>query len=99
MKTIIIAGYNEGNNYFVDSIAHYVRQNGYPEWDAQSCDIVGHGRTFNYLISRCDSMGETLTELSDLGCDDVMRSNGVLYKVDDQDFTMLIDGRGYFASL
>ena len=88
----------EVSNFFVDSFAKYIRENNYPEWSCQEVEIVGKEAIFKYLISRDDTSGDSLRELAEVCHEDVDISLGVLYKVYNRDFTMLIDGHYYWAT-
>lgn len=90
----------EVGNFFVDSIAKYVRDNNYPEWCHQLCDIItDDGRVFNYIISRDDKHADLFSEVVAHHAEECWESFGVIYKVVNTDFEMLIDGHYYWATL
>lgn len=101
MKAIKIEGVYTPNasNFFVDSIAKYVRDNNYPKWNAQSCDIIAKDRVFNYIISKDDKYVEEFKTWFEDHPEDFDKSNGVIYQVKYRDFIMLIDGHYYWATI
>jgi hypothetical protein len=103
MKTINIQGVytkEEVGNFFVNSIAKYVRDNNYPEWCCQLCGIIADdGRVFNYIISRDDRHTSLFEEVAAYHAEEYWKSSGVIYRVVNTDFEMLIDGHYYWATL
>lgn len=103
MKTIKIQGVyakEEVGNFFVNSIAKYVRDNNYPEWCCQLCDIIADdGRVFNYIISRDDRHASLFEEVAAYHAEEYWKSSDVIYRVVNTDFEMLIDGHYYWATL
>jgi len=90
----------EAGNFFVDSIAKYVRDNNYPKWRTQFCDIcTNDGCAFNYIISNDDEYSDLFEEVAEHHPEEYDKSSGVLYKVLYRDFEMLIDGHYYWATL
>lgn len=101
MKTIKIQGVYtpEASNFFVDSIAKYVRDNNYPDWHHQLCDIItSEGIAYNYMISRDDNFVDNILSMIDRFPEKYWTSSGVTYRVDNRDFEMLIDGHYYWAT-
>ena len=90
----------EVGNFFVDSIAKYIRDNNYPNWCHQLCDIcTKDGFAYNYIISRDDKWAEGFKEIAAYHAEEYWKSSGVIYKVVNRDFEMLIDGHYYWATL
>ena len=103
MRTIKIQGVytkEEVGNFFVNSIAKYVRDNNYPEWCCQFCDIIADDdHVFNYIISRDDKHANLFEEVAACHAEEYLKSSGVIYRVVNADFEMLIDGHYYWATL
>lgn len=90
----------EAGNFFVDSIAKYVRDNNYPKWCHQLCDIcTSDGIAYNYIISRDDKYADIFKEVAACHAEEYWKSSDVIYKVVERDFEMLIDGHYYWATL
>ena len=100
MKSIIIPGVyaKETGNFFVNSIAKYIRDNNYPNWCHPWGTLVGEKESFDYIISRDDSHVDSMKEFIALSPKDYDTSSGVIYQVDYRDFIMLIDGHYYWAT-
>jgi uncharacterized UPF0160 family protein len=102
MRTIKIQGVytKEAGNFFVNSIAKYVRDNNYPNWYHQLCDIItDDGRVFNYIISRDDKHANLFEKIAAYHAEGYWKSSGVIYRVVNTDFEMLIDGHYYWATI
>ena len=102
MKKIKIQGVYtpEAGNFFIDSIAKYVRDNNYPDWHHQLCDIItSEGIAYNYMISRDDTFVERFKEYAAYRAEDFYTSSEVIYKIDERDFQMLVDGHYYWATV
>lgn len=105
MESIKIQGCYEGNNFIVDSIAKYIRENNYPQLKHQVFDIIPQHkelydkqtlRLFNYMVSNDDSYVNAFLE----DTEKTYSSLGVLYRVDSglDNFFMVIDGHYYWAT-
>lgn len=101
MEAIKIEGvYTPGpHNFFVDSIAKYIRDNNYPNFNAQECIIIAEdGKTYSYIISRDDSHVEEFKVQLEVIPEWFDESSGVYYNVEYRDFVMLIDNHYYWAT-
>ena len=101
MESIKIKGvYTPGvHNFFVDSIAKYIRDNNYPNFNAQECIIIAKdGTTYNYLISRDDGYADDFKDWIEVHPEWFDISSDVHYEVRYMDFFMLIDGHYYWAT-
>lgn len=100
MSTISIQGIHDGNNFIVDSIAKYVRDNNYPEWAGQFITITTNdGNKFSFIASKgneylCNGLKEDLK----LFPDKFMNSSGVFYQEDSVSVYMIVDNNYYWAT-
>lgn len=98
--SINIQGIHDGNNFIVDSIAKYVRDNNYPEWAGQFIVItVNDGNKFSFIASKgneylCKGFKEDLKMFPDR----FLSSSGVFYQEDSWSIYMLIDNYYYWVS-
>lgn len=105
MNKISLEGVYDGNNFIIDTLAKYIRDNNYPELDKQMFNIVASNYN-RILVSKGDAylLAGMQSELKMFPEDflissDVYYQTDVYYQYTDGSFYMLIDNNYYWATI
>lgn len=99
MNVINLEGIHDGNDFIVDTLAKYIRDNNYPKLQADEIVITANDvNKYSYLVSQGDKFLEEAKIHLDLFPDEWLTSSGVYYQGDSYAIYMIIDNHYYWTT-
>lgn len=99
MNTINLEGIHDGNNFIVDTLAKYIRDNNYPELRADEIIIAANAMNkYSYIVSQSDKFFEEAKQHQELFPNKWRTSSGVYYQGDSYAIYMIIDNHYYWTT-
>lgn len=99
MNKINLKGVHDGNNFIVDMLAKYIRDNNYPKLQADEIIIATNTMNkYSFLVSQGDEFLKVAKIHLDLFPDEWLTSSDVHYQGDSYAIYMIIDNHYYWTT-